>query len=109
VPEVYAILRRHDAALVIGDHRERPFQTEAMTAGWTFVRFHYGRRGREGNYSAGELAGWARKIGRWRRERDVFVYFNNDWRGFAVDNALALAGALGVGPGARAVAARRTS
>jgi uncharacterized protein YecE (DUF72 family) len=81
---------------VIGDHPQRPFQTEEPTAGWTFVRFHYGRRGRDGNYSDAELAGWAAKIERWRRAGDVFAYFNNDWRGFAVSNALALADMLGV-------------
>jgi len=36
------------------------------------------------------------KIERWRRAGDVFAYFNNDWRGFAVSNALALADMLGV-------------
>jgi uncharacterized protein YecE (DUF72 family) len=96
VPEVYAILRRHDAALVIGDHPQRPFQTEEPTAGWTFLRFHYGQRGRDGNYSDAELARWAAKIERWRRAGDVFAYFNNDWRGLAVSNALALADLLGV-------------
>jgi uncharacterized protein YecE (DUF72 family) len=106
---VYAILRAHDAALVVADHPQRGFQTEELTARWTFVRFHYGRRGHDGNYSASELAAWARKIVSWRRERDVFAYFNNDWRGFAVDNGRALAAALGVGPDARAVAAPGTS
>ena len=43
--EVYALLRRHRAALVIGDHPERPFQTHEITASWTYVRFHYGQRG----------------------------------------------------------------
>ena len=28
---------------------------------------------------------------RWRREREVFLYFNNDWEGFAIQNALWMA------------------
>jgi uncharacterized protein YecE (DUF72 family) len=84
---VYDLLRRHGAALVIGDHPERPFQTHEMTADWTFIRFHYGHRGRRGNYSRTELDEWAERIRRWKRRRTVFAYFNNDWRGFAVDNA----------------------
>jgi uncharacterized protein YecE (DUF72 family) len=90
VDEVYELLRDHGAALVIGDHPERPFQSYEMTAGWTFVRFHFGRRGRRGNYSDREIDDWAERIRGWRRRVDVYAYFNNDWKGFAVDNALAL-------------------
>jgi uncharacterized protein YecE (DUF72 family) len=93
-PEVYAILRAHGAALVIGDHPKRRFQTEERTASWMYVRFHYGRRGVEGNYSARELHEWATKIDRWRANGDVFAYFNNDWRGYAVANARDLASAV---------------
>jgi uncharacterized protein YecE (DUF72 family) len=96
VPEACAVLRAHRAALVIGDHPSRPFQTEEATTDWTYVRFHYGRRGREGNYSAGEIAAWARKLAAWRARGDVFAYFNNDWHGYAVANGRALKAALGV-------------
>ena len=52
VEDVYALLRDHGVALVIGDRPEvARFQTHEMTADWTFVRFHYGQRGRRGNYS----------------------------------------------------------
>jgi len=84
--EVYELLRRHGVALVIGDTPERPFQSHEMTADWTFIRFHYGHRGRRGNYSKTELDEWAERIRAWARRRDVFAYFNNDWEGFAVEN-----------------------
>ncbi len=92
---VMRALREHDVALTIGDHPERPFQTHEATASWRFVRFHYGRRGRAGNYSATEIEQWARRIAQWRRRREVWAYFNNDWRGFAPANAHALARRLG--------------
>jgi uncharacterized protein YecE (DUF72 family) len=94
VDDVYALLRERDAALTIGDHPERPFQTHELTAGWTFARFHYGR-GRGGNYSRRQLEEWRDRIARWRRRVDVYVYFNNDWEGFAVANGLFLRRALG--------------
>jgi uncharacterized protein YecE (DUF72 family) len=94
--DVYALLQRHGAALVIGVTPERPFQTNEMTADWTFLRFHYGARGRRGNYSATELEEWRRRIAAWRRRVEVFAYFNNDWNAFAVQNALALKRRLGV-------------
>jgi uncharacterized protein YecE (DUF72 family) len=87
VDDVYEILRHHGAALVIGDHPERQFQTHELTADWTFVRFHYGRRGRNGRYSERELERWKRRIAGWRSTVEVFAYFNNDWEGHAVDNA----------------------
>ncbi|TMM12879.1 MAG: DUF72 domain-containing protein, partial [Actinobacteria bacterium] len=86
-PEVYELLRRHGAALVIGDHPERPFQAYEMTADWTFLRLHYGARGRRGNYSDAELDEWRRRIAGWRADVEVYCYFNNDWEGFAVKNA----------------------
>jgi uncharacterized protein YecE (DUF72 family) len=90
VPEVYDLLRRRRVALVIGDTPRRPFQAHELTADWTFVRFHYGSRGRNGNYSQRELEGWAERLRRWRRKVEVFAYFNNDWNGYAVRNGLAL-------------------
>ena len=31
---------------------------------------------------------WRERIGAWLEHAEVFAYFNNDWEGFAVDNAL---------------------
>jgi uncharacterized protein YecE (DUF72 family) len=93
--DVYKLLRRHRVALVIGDTPERPFQTCEMTAGWTFVRFHYGHRGRGGNYSRRELEEWAGRIREWREEVEVFAYFNNDWKAYAIRNGLELKRLLG--------------
>jgi uncharacterized protein YecE (DUF72 family) len=96
-PQVYAMLRDYDAALVIGDHPERPFQENEMTTSWTFVRFHYGSRGRNGNYSESELETWRRRIAAWRSKTEVFAYFNNDWDGNAPRNARWLARRLSDG------------
>jgi uncharacterized protein YecE (DUF72 family) len=96
VDETYELLRRHGAALVIGDHPQRPWQARELTADWTFIRFHYGHRGRNGNYSERELEQWARRIEGWRAGAEVFAYFNNDWEGYAVRNGLWLRSRLGV-------------
>jgi uncharacterized protein YecE (DUF72 family) len=91
VPEVYAVLREHRAALVIADHPERPFQTQEATTDWRYVRFHYGKRGRRGHYSRRELETWAARLHGWRAREELFVYFNNDWEAFAPRNASLLA------------------
>ncbi len=87
VPETYELLRRHGAALVIADRPEiRAFQSHELTADFVFLRFHHG--GGDGNYTHRQLSPWVRRIEEWGSERDVYAYFNNDWLGFAVENAL---------------------
>jgi uncharacterized protein YecE (DUF72 family) len=90
VPDVYELLRSRGVALVIGDTPQRPFQADELTADWTFVRFHYGSRGRNGNYSDRELREWAERLARWRKRAEVYAYFNNDWNGYAVRNGITL-------------------
>jgi uncharacterized protein YecE (DUF72 family) len=93
VAETYELLRRHGAALVIGDDPRRPFQALDLTADFAYLRFHHG--GDDGNYSHRKLGVWARRIEEWRAEGDVYAYFNNDWGGFAVENGLWLKERLG--------------
>jgi uncharacterized protein YecE (DUF72 family) len=85
-PEVYELLGEHDVALVVGDSPKWPFQARELTADWTLIRFHRGS-GKTGRYSERELETWKRRIAAWRRRVEVFAYFNNDWRGYAVQNA----------------------
>jgi uncharacterized protein YecE (DUF72 family) len=95
--DVYALLSEHGVALVIGDESSRWVKTpHVRTADWTYIRFHHGSRGRHGNYSASEIETWARRIAQWRRQTEVFVYFNNDWEGYALRNAELLKEQLGV-------------
>ncbi|MDX6689368.1 MAG: hypothetical protein QOG15_825 [Solirubrobacteraceae bacterium] len=91
VPEVMALLRDHGVALTIADRPDLSFQTHEITADFTYVRFHHGRRGRRGNYADSELEEWARRIVGWERGGlDVYAYFNNDWEVFAPRNATRL-------------------
>jgi uncharacterized protein YecE (DUF72 family) len=86
--EVLELLRFHHVALVIAHHPERPWQPHELTTDWTFLRFHHGERGRRGNYSESELREWAPRVRGLAERAGVFAYFNNDWEGFAVRNAL---------------------
>jgi uncharacterized protein YecE (DUF72 family) len=96
---VRRLLEAHGAALVIGDDPRRELPRPRPLGELAYVRLHYGSRGRGGNYSSTELAQWRRRIAAWRRQREVFVYLNNDWRGFAPANARELR--LGLSPAAR--------
>jgi uncharacterized protein YecE (DUF72 family) len=102
--EVMDALRAHGVALTIGDHPDRPFQSIEATAGWRFVRLHFGHRGRRGNYSRTEIEAWAAQLSRWRADGDVYAYFNNDWEGFAPANAAELERRLRSAPADRGAA-----
>ena len=96
VEPVYELLRAHGAALVIADRPEvKDYQAHVFTTDWTYVRFHYGSRGRRGNYSERELEEWAQLFEAWSRDVEILVYFNNDWEAFAVRNAKWLKKRLG--------------
>jgi uncharacterized protein YecE (DUF72 family) len=94
VPEVEEVLRKHRAALVIGVDPSRPFQTLVRTTDWTYIRFHRGRGG-EGNFTRRQLEEWAGRVRTWLRNGDVYAYFNDDWGGHAIHDALRLRKLLG--------------
>jgi uncharacterized protein YecE (DUF72 family) len=83
-PEVAEILCRHSIAFVTADSAKRAFPPAPETTEWSYTRLHDGR-GRRGNYTERQLQDLARSIA--RQHGRAYVYFNNDWEGFAVDNA----------------------
>jgi uncharacterized protein YecE (DUF72 family) len=95
--DVFALLAERGASLAIGDDARRPLPQAAPVGEIAFVRFHYGRRGRRGNYSEAEVGEWRRRVAAWRSRRPVFAYFNNDWEGFAPANARLLRHGLSSG------------
>ena len=87
--EVYEVLRRHGAALCI--HDLLPDHPWALTADWTYVRFH-GPRALErkywGRYGPDNLAPAVERLDAWLAEgRDVYAFFNNDHEANAVHDA----------------------
>jgi uncharacterized protein YecE (DUF72 family) len=85
--DVFGVLRNHGAGLVIHDLIEN--HPREITADFVYLRFHgvdYSHQ-----YSPLALSGeaaWIRDC--LERELDVYTYFNNDYRGYAVSNALVL-------------------
>jgi uncharacterized protein YecE (DUF72 family) len=93
--DVYELLRRYGVALVVADRSPGPPSPWVDTAGWSYLRFHSGRA-RDGNYGARELRAWTTRVS--SQTGDVFAYFNNDWQGFAIDNARTLRGLVNRAP-----------
>jgi uncharacterized protein YecE (DUF72 family) len=84
---VRELLAEHGASLAIGDDKRRPLPEAKPVGDLAYLRLHFGHRGRGGNYSKAELDAWRRRIAAWRSRRPVFVYLNNDWKGYAPANA----------------------
>jgi uncharacterized protein YecE (DUF72 family) len=90
VGSVYQLLGQYGVALCLAHSPGRSMPAElTLTTNWTYLRFHYGSR--DGDYTEEELRHWAGVIdGFSDRDVAVYAYFNNDWHGFAIKNALRL-------------------
>jgi uncharacterized protein YecE (DUF72 family) len=95
--EVYALLERHGAALCIHDLLDdHPWK---RTTTWTYVRFHgpaATAAAYRGRYGRRRLRPAAERLTEWLNEgTDVYAYFNNDYEGHAVKDAMTLRELLG--------------
>ncbi len=88
--KTYKLLEKYNAALVIADSSRYP-KAEVVTTDFVYIRMHGPAELFASKYSDKALENLAKKIKKWQKEkRDVFVYFNNDFHGFAIENALFL-------------------
>jgi uncharacterized protein YecE (DUF72 family) len=94
--DVLDVLRRHSAALCVHDLiKDHPYE---LTADWTYVRFH-GPNATvspyRGAYGPRRLRPWAQRLeAEIDKGHDVYCYFNNDYEGHAVTDALWMRKAL---------------
>jgi uncharacterized protein YecE (DUF72 family) len=94
-PQVYDTLGRRGVALCIPvGGRVRP--DLVTTAPFAYIRMHAGTAP-GGGFTEDQLREWGGRVRGLRgAEKDVYVYFNNDWEGHAVRDAVRLRGLLGV-------------
>lgn len=84
--KVYNLLKKYNVAWVIADSPSYP-KAEAVTADFVYVRMHGSKVLFSSNYTKRELQDLAQKIKKWMKKYDVYVYFNNDFHGYAIENA----------------------
>jgi uncharacterized protein YecE (DUF72 family) len=96
--EVWSLLTSRNVANVIVDEPLLPPDT-VVTADFAFIRWH-GRGTRPWynyRYSEKELDGWVPKVKEvTSRVKKTYGYFNNHFKGFAVENSLKMMDKLGV-------------
>ena len=109
--DVWSFLRGRNVANVIVDEPLLPPDT-VTTADFAFIRWH-GRGSRPWynyRYSDRELDGWVPKVKEvTARVKKTFGYFNNHFRGFAVENSLKMMEKLGVSNAQQDEAAARAT
>jgi uncharacterized protein YecE (DUF72 family) len=95
--EVFAILRRHNAAQVSVSSLGMPMNL-SVTADFVYARFHGLMDGAAHNYTRSELEPWSRHFrAQSRAGRTVYAYFNNDANVRAPANARMLMEMIGKG------------
>jgi uncharacterized protein YecE (DUF72 family) len=91
VPEFYASLHKHQIAFVLADTAGKWPYAEELTANFVYCRLHGDEQLYVSGYGDPALKSWAQRIRRWRRGRDIFVYFDNDAKVHAPFDAQQLA------------------
>jgi uncharacterized protein YecE (DUF72 family) len=88
--ETYNLLSNFNFALCIAHSTRWPIK-KVRTASYTYLRFHGGEKLYDSNYTDEELGEWGNYCYKLLSNGfDVYVYFNNDMSGYAVNNAKSL-------------------
>ena len=88
--EIYKLLEQYNYAFCIYElaGHMSPFK---VTADFVYIRLHGPGDKYQGSYNEEALHSWAGKCKSWAKEgKDVFVYFDNDEKGYAAFNAIRL-------------------
>lgn len=84
--EVFDLLRERSVGYCIMSASDLP-RIVKVTAPFAYIRMHSGGSETESNYDEPQLQWWADQVKTFLEDVDVYVYFNNDYKGFAVKNA----------------------
>lgn len=85
--KIYDLLKKYNAAWAIADSSYYP-KVEVVTADFVYLRMHGSKVLFGSKYTNKELKDLAQKIKKWLKQKlDVYIYFNNDFHGYAIENA----------------------
>ncbi len=89
---VFDTLKRYNIAFCISDTAGRYPYYEEITADFVYIRLHGSKKLYASEYTKEEINMWAKKLVQWKK--DAYIYFDNDFNGYAVKNAKMLKEAL---------------
>ncbi len=94
--DVYEILKKYNVSLCASDTPRYPYY-EVLTADFMYIRLHGHEVLYASDYSEEVLKEYAEKIKAFNEKKiDVYIYFDNDFYGYAVKDAKRLKELLGV-------------
>lgn len=84
--EIYSLLKKHNIALCISDldGHLSPIETPAN---FVYLRLHGPKKAYKGKYGKRALSFWVKKMNEWKNKKAVYLYFDNDEKAFAVQDA----------------------
>ena len=86
--EFFNLLSINNMAFVIADSGNRFPYYETITTDFIYMRFHGPEKLYASEYSEDVLFEYAKKIVDWlKNDKEIWVFFNNDFYGYAVKNA----------------------
>ncbi|WP_316847172.1 DUF72 domain-containing protein [Pedobacter psychrodurus] len=86
--EVFVLLKKYNCAFCIYDLAGHQSPILA-TANFVYIRLHGPGEKYQGTYSRSDLERWAKMCNNWLNEKkDVYLYFDNDQKGYAAFNAM---------------------
>jgi len=98
-PQFIALAKQHNIAIVIADAANEWPVFEDLTADFVYARLHGHEETYKSGYTDEALDDWAKRIKKWIKQRDVYVYFDNDQKVLSPRDATALAKRLKIKPG----------
>lgn len=96
--DIYKVFKKYDSTLVIAESGGKwpsysinsleDGRINGISTSFVYLRMHGPGGSYDSKYKDAQLEKWAKKIKGWQKNGlDVYVYFNNDAHGYAVDNA----------------------
>lgn len=89
IPEVFSVLKAHNCSICMLSAPGNLPEMVYATSGVAYLRFHGKNGWYDDNYSNEQLDKWAEMLKSLKVSK-LFAYFNNDFHGFAINNALYL-------------------
>ncbi|MDB5259888.1 MAG: hypothetical protein JWN37_119 [Candidatus Nomurabacteria bacterium] len=87
IEKVFTLLRKYNAAIVAAQSSRYP-DTREVTADFMYIRMHGPEKLFSSSYTDEQLKEWAKYIKKSsKRLKRAYVYFNNDFHGYAISNA----------------------
>lgn len=83
---IYEVLAKKNIGLCITD-LNGSLSPEEITSDFTYIRLHGPKKAYQGSYGIAKIKQWKKKLENWSSKISVYCYFDNDEKGYAIQDA----------------------